>query len=148
MYIKKLREEQKWSQDQLASMTGLNIRTIQRIENGKRASIDSIKALAAVFDVSASTIMQEVVTIDKSSKKWQQLPLIFRLNFVGSEIGWLGLSQRKDWLRGEEQVAVFGIVLCLLGFFDNAFFISGLLMLLIAYLLSFVLRAGDRYSIW
>lgn len=30
--------------------------------------------------------------INKTTDKWKRLPLLFRLNFVGSEIGWLDFS--------------------------------------------------------
>lgn len=49
--IKEMRLERHWSQDQLAEMSGLNIRTIQRIENGENAGLESLKSLAAVFDI-------------------------------------------------------------------------------------------------
>lgn len=49
--IKKLRLERHWSQDQLAEMSGLSIRTIQRIENGENAGLESLKSLASVFEI-------------------------------------------------------------------------------------------------
>ena len=49
--IKNLRLERHWSQEQLAEMSGLSIRTIQRIENGENAGLESLKALAAVFEM-------------------------------------------------------------------------------------------------
>lgn len=49
--VKKMRLERHWSQDQLAEMSGLNIRTIQRIENGKNAGLESLKSLASVFEI-------------------------------------------------------------------------------------------------
>src|SRR5476651_336031 len=49
--IKNLRLERHWSQDQLAEMSGLSVRTIQRIENGENAGLESLKALAAVFEM-------------------------------------------------------------------------------------------------
>ncbi|CAI8185458.1 MAG: Uncharacterised protein [SAR116 cluster bacterium] len=48
--IKKMRLERHWSQEQLAEMSGLSVRTIQRIENGENAGLESLKSLAAVFD--------------------------------------------------------------------------------------------------
>ena len=45
-----MRLERHWSQDQLAEMSGLSIRTIQRIENGENAGLESLKSLAAVFE--------------------------------------------------------------------------------------------------
>lgn len=48
--IKKMRLERHWSQEQLAEMSGLSVRTIQRIENGENAGLESLKSLATVFD--------------------------------------------------------------------------------------------------
>ena len=49
--IQKLRLEKGWSQSQLAELSGLNVRTIQRIESGQPASMESLKSLASVFEV-------------------------------------------------------------------------------------------------
>lgn len=51
MLIQKLRLQRGWSQQQLADLSGLSVRTIQRLENGHVASVESLKALAAVFEV-------------------------------------------------------------------------------------------------
>ena len=55
MIVRKLRLRNGWSQEQLAEMTGLSVRTIQRIERGQPASLESQKALAAVFEVDIAT---------------------------------------------------------------------------------------------
>ncbi|TDF39922.1 XRE family transcriptional regulator [Alteromonadaceae bacterium M269] len=36
MSVKSLRQKSNWSQEQLAQLSGLNVRTIQRIEKGER----------------------------------------------------------------------------------------------------------------
>ena len=41
------------TQDEAALASGLNIRTVQRIENEASASLQSIKALASAFDINA-----------------------------------------------------------------------------------------------
>lgn len=51
MLIQKLRLQHGWSQQQLAELSGLSTRTIQRLENGHTPSVESLKALAAVFEV-------------------------------------------------------------------------------------------------
>ena len=56
MMVRTLRLERGWSQEQLAQMTGLNIRTIQRIEGGQKAGLESLKSLAAVFEVELSEL--------------------------------------------------------------------------------------------
>lgn len=148
MILKKLRERKKLSQEQLATMSGLNVRTIQRIESGSRASFESLKSLASVLETNVSNLEQEIMVIDKKTEKWRSLPLLFRLNFVGSELGWLGLSSREKWIRGEKQTAMFGLAILPFSFFDQGFITGGLLMVCIAYTLSVVTRMGDEYSIW
>jgi len=49
--VRKLREEKAWSQEQLAVASGLNLRTIQRIEKSGKASLISKKALALALDL-------------------------------------------------------------------------------------------------
>jgi len=51
MIIRKLRLQRSWSQEQLSQMSGLSNRTIQRIEKGEKASHESLKSLAAVFEI-------------------------------------------------------------------------------------------------
>lgn len=46
-----LRKKKSWSQEELATASGLNPRTIQRIESDGVASLQSRKALAAAFDL-------------------------------------------------------------------------------------------------
>ena len=43
------RKRKAWSQDELAVASGLNLRTIQRIESEASASLQSKKALASAF---------------------------------------------------------------------------------------------------
>ncbi len=52
MIIRKLRLQRGWSQEQLAELSGLSIRTIQRIERGQKPGLESLKSLAAVFETS------------------------------------------------------------------------------------------------
>ena len=55
--VKKLRTERHWSQEQLAAACGVNLRTIQRLENTGKGSMESVRALAAVFDVDADALI-------------------------------------------------------------------------------------------
>ena len=59
MIVRKLRLRRGWSQDQLAEFTGVTVRTIQRIERGHKPSLETAKALAAVFEVDCSTFLPE-----------------------------------------------------------------------------------------
>jgi transcriptional regulator with XRE-family HTH domain len=59
MNIQERRREKGWSQEELARHSGLSTRTVQRIEGGQKAGLESLKCLAAVFETSISTLMQE-----------------------------------------------------------------------------------------
>ena len=54
--IKRWREERHWSQEHLADLAGVGLRTIQRIENGEQASRESLKALASAYQVEVSAL--------------------------------------------------------------------------------------------
>jgi len=57
--IKKFRISKGWSQEQLAQFSGLSVRTIQRIERGHNAGLESLKCLAAVFELDVSILQKE-----------------------------------------------------------------------------------------
>ena len=59
MIIRKLRLQRAWSQEQLSECSGLSVRTIQRIERGQKPSVESLKSLAAVFEVNITDLTQE-----------------------------------------------------------------------------------------
>jgi predicted transcriptional regulator len=48
--VRKLREERAWSQEHLASVSGVSLRTIQRVEAEGTASLETRMALAAAFN--------------------------------------------------------------------------------------------------
>ncbi len=60
MIVRKLRLENGWSQEHLAEISGLSIRTIQRVERGQKASLETIKSLAAVFEVDFYDLSKEL----------------------------------------------------------------------------------------
>lgn len=62
MLIQKLRLQRGWSQEQLAELSGLSTRTIQRIERGQGASVESLKAVGAAFGVDFSELQESAMT--------------------------------------------------------------------------------------
>jgi transcriptional regulator with XRE-family HTH domain len=58
MLIQKLRLQHGWSQEQLAELSGLSVRTIQRLEQGQTASVESLKSIAAVFEINFATLKE------------------------------------------------------------------------------------------
>ena len=79
--IKKMRLDRHWSQEQLAEMSGLSIRTIQRIENGENAGLESLKSLAAVFEtnITDSDKKEEIEQIRKEEEYVQNLKGFYKL---------------------------------------------------------------------
>ncbi|WP_325895201.1 2TM domain-containing protein [Grimontia sp. NTOU-MAR1] len=59
MIVRKLRLQRGWSQEQLSEMSGLSVRTIQRIERGDKPGLESLKSLAAVFEIQVSDLQKE-----------------------------------------------------------------------------------------
>ena len=58
MIVRKLRLQRGWSQEQLATLTGLSVRTIQRIEQRQQPGLESLKALAAVFELDVTQLQE------------------------------------------------------------------------------------------
>ena len=132
MIVRKLRAKRSWSQEQLADFAGHNVRTIQRVESGQKASVETLKSIASVFEVDISKLTEEITVIDKSSQKWKKLPWLYRVNMLGT-------LTRRQAITGE---------LCLLGFaliywaFDINTDNTPILFML-AYLSGWLVRFGD-----
>jgi len=58
--IRSEREKRAWSQEHLATLTGLSLRTIQRIETTELASYESISAISAVLEIPVAELRVEV----------------------------------------------------------------------------------------
>jgi transcriptional regulator with XRE-family HTH domain len=58
MLIQKLRLQRGWSQEELAELSGLSVRTIQRLERGQPASVESLKSLGAAFQIDFSELKE------------------------------------------------------------------------------------------
>lgn len=61
--IRLFREARQWSQEQLAAISGLNVRTIQRVEQGLSASLDTRRALARAFEFDDIDALNKPFTI-------------------------------------------------------------------------------------
>jgi len=146
MILKELRLSKHLSQEQLAQMSGLNVRTIQRIESGSNASLESQKCLAAALEVDITTLNQEKFKMDKKSDNWEALPFILKCWFV---FNFLQVKpSRKSAVRIEVTGHISGFIFCCLGLINEAALAGGLIMLSIAYLYHWLKWQGDKYGIW
>jgi len=69
---KKIIEERKlkaWSQQHLATASDVSLRTIERVENEGVASLETVKALAACFELNVTLLMVEEVIVSKVNRK-------------------------------------------------------------------------------
>jgi transcriptional regulator with XRE-family HTH domain len=74
-----LRNRRSWSQEELATAAGLNLRTIQRIESDGVASLQSRKALASAFDVEVTELdIQE----EKLMRTFEYKILLFKASML------------------------------------------------------------------
>ena len=137
MVIRKLRAKRGWSQEQLADFSGLNVRTIQRVESGQKASMETLLSIAAVFEVDVSTLTEEITVIDKSTEEWKQLPWWFRFNMFG-------INSRRKVLIIEFILLAVGLVTWGVSGDVSATAVS----LLAAYLTGWIIRYGDEQDVW
>jgi len=54
--VKEYRLKNAWSQEQLAELASLSVRTVQRIEKGHKPGLETLSALASVFNVNVSDL--------------------------------------------------------------------------------------------
>lgn len=63
--IKHLRQNNSWTQEQLADLVGYSVRNLRRIENEGTTSIDVVNTFADIFEVSALDILSGDVFLYK-----------------------------------------------------------------------------------
>ena len=119
--VTELRKKASWSQDELATAAGLNLRTVQRIENVGTASLQSLKALASALEVGLNDLKS---TESESMKRWEYCTLVLpfkfgifkqglpdiqeMLNKAGKE-GWQFkqmILPSSDWGKSDSMVAI------------------------------------------
>ncbi len=137
MIVRKLRTKRSWSQEQLADFSGLNVRTIQRVENGQKASLETLKCLASVFEIEVDTLTEEITVIDKEAETWKELPWLFRANM-------LGVKSRKSLIKIEVVLLVFAVANWIIQ--PDEIFTP--IMFLSVYATSLLTRYGDSKKAW
>jgi len=66
--LKIYRNSRAWSQSQLAEVSGLSLRTIQRIEKTGVASQESVKSLAAVYECTITELITKKTPLKMKNK--------------------------------------------------------------------------------
>lgn len=138
--IKSLRTKHHYSQEQLAQMSGLSLRTIQRVESGQSASLETLKSLAAVFEIDVDTLKGDITVIDKKSEEWALAPAWVKFGF------W-GIRDRRVAIRFE----IFSLVCGFIGSSAALFYpvaAGAPLFFLAAYCYSVQIRWVDNKGLW
>ena len=88
--VTQLRKSKAWSQEELAIASGLNVRTIQRVEAEASASLQSKKALASALDIQVQDLDFEESTLKPcpvcQSNEIYQYKEYFEYSGVGEEL--------------------------------------------------------------
>ncbi|MDG1732434.1 MAG: helix-turn-helix transcriptional regulator [Thalassotalea sp.] len=141
MIVKKLRAENNWSQEQVAVFSGLSIRTIQRVESGQSASLETLKSLASVFEVDISKLTEEIKVIDKKSEHWRAQPLWFRT------WGW-GVGTRKTHVWVEYIILTIAVIVSIMSYFDPIHAKHAFVCWFVLYFHTVFIRYGDNNQSW
>jgi len=78
MLIRNMRQDKGISQEQLAEITRLSLRTIQRVEAGHRVSYASLRALAVAFNLNVDLLERELYAMNTTKDEYFERPLWVR----------------------------------------------------------------------
>lgn len=103
MQIKEYRLAKGWSQEQLAAISGVSTRTVQRIETGQKPGLETLKSLAAAFETDVETLTKEPPMVDQNLSEKDSnllglklhgrvmlivLPVLVALNLIATPQEW------------------------------------------------------------
>jgi len=156
MTFRSLRERRLLSQEKVAEMSGLSLRTIQRAEAGHRVSYASLRALALIFEMDVDLLERELYAVNPSTEDFVEIPRWVRLFRDASRGAWMGAKPRsRRQAHIEEAICIGGGVLFLAASFfvpprpiGTVLRVSAAFMLVCGYLSSVGTRIFDTYRLW
>lgn len=83
MGLKELRLENGFSQEKLAELSGLSLRTIQRIEKNNHGSLESLQAIASIFNLEFTEIKD--ILENKQLKKEEKIEYNSFFEFIKTD---------------------------------------------------------------
>jgi transcriptional regulator with XRE-family HTH domain len=106
------RTNRAWSQEHLANVTDLGLRTVQRIESGGTASNESISAIASAFEVPVTALLVRQVTTPQANwltflaakRLWVLLPLLLVVQVISPPI--LSAAQIGLWVWASIEIVL------------------------------------------
>jgi len=96
--IKAKRLEKAWSQQHLAEVAGLSLRTVQRVENSGEGSLDTVKAFGAALDVNPQAMQESRQPKSALTAWWQKIGLSSAAAVVAlvALVGYVSLVQAES----------------------------------------------------
>lgn len=153
MSFTSLRERRQLSQEKLSEMTGLSLRTIQRVEAGHRVSYASLRALAVTLEMDVDVLERELYAMKQSAEDFVEIPRWVRL--WTNAYWWGGLRPSRGQSLMSEGFCIGGGLLFLAVSFlvpthglPTVFRIGAGFMLVSGYLVSVSIRILDTYKLW
>jgi transcriptional regulator with XRE-family HTH domain len=153
MAFRLLRESRRLSQERVAEMSGLSLRTIQRLEAGHRVSYASLRSLAATFDMDVDVLERELYAMKQAADEFVEIPRwVRRFNTF-----WHGGTPRVSRRQAHFMEAFCiggGLLFLALSFVVAADYmktslrVAGGFQLVVGYLVSVSIRIVDTYKLW
>ena len=78
--LRSLRRSRGWSQEDLAAASGLSVRTVQRVENGRSPGPETLQSLAAAFAVDVEQLWGGPPVIGDANEEAREHILWFRVH--------------------------------------------------------------------
>ena len=154
MNLRVMRERKLLSQERLAEMSGLSLRTIQRAEAGHRVSYASLRSLAATLEIEVDLLERELYAVKTPiNEDFVEIPRWVRIMDDTRWFGGPGLS-RREVLILEAFCAVAAVAALGLSFLMDsgaragAVRVCSFVALACAYQVARYIRLSDKYRLW
>lgn len=154
MSFKTLREKHLLSQEKLSEISGLSLRTVQRLDAGHRVSFASLRVLAVALKMDVDVLERELYAMKTTTgEDYVEVPRWVRRLRDGLATGSPALARRKAHIH--EAVAIgLGIIFLLTALVTPAGLatvtmqVAGVFALVVGYGVSIATRVVDRYRGW
>lgn len=152
MSFRSMRERRLLSQERVAEMSGLSLRTVQRLEAGHRVSYASLRTLAVTFEMNVDLLERELYAMKQPTDEFVEIPRWARLLNAWPPGG--PRPSRRDVQLVEafcvgSAVIVFGVSFLVTTDMTAKVLRTGAAVgLLAGYLASVFVRILDAYKLW
>jgi transcriptional regulator with XRE-family HTH domain len=153
MSFRHLRERRLVSQERLAELSGLSLRTIQRLEAGHRVSYASLRSLAATLQMDVDLLERELYAMNTPTDDFVEIPRWVRRLNSGLWYEGPGPSRRQAHIL-EACAMGCGIIFLATSIFVSlhlvatVFRVAASFSLVCGYALSVKNRVVDTYKAW